>query len=56
MYIFCGLTLAGKASNKWVSPQAKFKLEVNQGVGSYLRQEKSAQCMKEAKIIFQGAP
>ena len=29
MYIFCGLTLAGKASNKWVSPQAT--LEVNQG-------------------------
>ena len=30
---FCGLTPIGKTSNKWVSSQAKFKLEVNQGAG-----------------------
>ena len=52
---FCGLTPIGKTSNKWVSSQAKFKLEVNQGVGSYVHQEKSAQRMKEAQIITQGA-
>jgi len=28
---FCGLTSAVKISNIWVSPQAKFILEVNQG-------------------------
>jgi len=32
MYIFCGLTLAGKTSIRWVSPEAKFILEVNQGL------------------------
>jgi hypothetical protein len=54
-YIFFGLTPIGKTSNKWVSPQAKFKLELNQGMRSDVRQEKSAQCMKEQQIIFQGA-
>jgi len=52
MYIFCGLTPAGKTSNKRVNPQTKFKLEVNQGVGSDVHQEKSAQRMKEAQSSF----
>ena len=28
MYIYCGLTPAGKTSNRWGSPEAKFILEV----------------------------
>jgi hypothetical protein len=33
MHIFCGLTPAGKVSNRWVRPQAKFIPEINQGSG-----------------------
>ena len=44
---FFGLTTVGKTSNKWVSPQAKFKLELNQGMRSDVRQEKFAQCMEQ---------
>ena len=32
MYIFCGLTPVGKTSIRWVSPEAMFILEVNQGL------------------------
>ena len=53
MYIYYGLTPAGKTSNRWGSPEAKFILEVTKARDAL--QKKKAQHTKEAQITFQGA-
>ena len=52
MYIYYGLTPAGKTSNRWGSPEAKFILEVTKARDAL---QKNAQHTKEAQITFQGA-
>ena len=51
MYIFCGLTLVGKTSNRWVSPEARLILEVTKARDAL---QMNAQRTKEAQITFQG--
>jgi len=43
MYIFCGLTPAGKTSNRWGRPEAKFILEENQGLEMYFKKMHNVQ-------------
>ena len=44
MYIFCRLTPAGRFQNKWVSPQAKFILEIKQGPGCTSKKKGCTTC------------
>ena len=52
MYIFCGLTPAGKTSNRWISPEAKFILEVNQGLRCTSKEKQMHNVQRRHKSPF----
>ena len=56
MYIYYGLTPAGKTSNRLGSPEAKFIPKVNQGSRCTSKEKKTnVQRTMEAQITFRGA-
>ena len=52
MYIFYGLTPAGKTSIRWVSPEAKFILEVNQGLRCTSKEKQMHNVQRRHKSPF----